>query len=249
MAKFCNRCGVPIAPAHGPATQTCLAGPNAGGDPSGRTATQINTAGPAPSAVDVDTQVAADGRQREHTVVTLDQSFSTSDPMPGCQQKQDAMGKSTIQHAKEKGQIDPNDEIALVSFNLRAMLQLSLAPIGVNMKPLVQATRAITSQGGADFHAGLKQAEKTFRWNESDVLRKVVFVSDGLSEYPKKMVERLKANGVLLYVIGVGSAKDVDENVLKKMASTLNGELLFERVEDAATLGQTFTEWAVKTQT
>ncbi len=75
-------------------------------------------------------------------------------------------------------------------------------------------------------------------------------LTDGQGGEPLATAERLKSRGVVIDVIGVGKTpSDVNEPLLKKVASNIQGELHYRFIKDHQSLIAHYTQLAHKTKT
>ena len=64
-----------------------------------------------------------------------------------------------------------------------------------------------------------------FDWRRNDVVRGIILLTDGHGGHPLRTADDLKSRGVVIDVIGIGpSPSAVDEKLLKKVASVIEGE-------------------------
>ena len=186
--------------------------------------------------------------QREHTIPVNDISVSMSSPFGGGLCKLDASKQASITLVLEKAQLDPNDEIGLVSFNHNACRLLDLCPLYSHKPQIIKTLQALQIDGGTDINAGLKTARDMFNWSRNDIVRRIVLLTDGHGGHPLRTAEDLKARGVVIDVIGVGdNPRNVDEKLLKQVASTIDGENHYWFIKDQQTLVKRYTDLANKT--
>lgn len=89
-----------------------------------------------------------------------------------------------------------------------------------------------------------------FDWSRNDVVRRIVLLTDGHGGEPLRTAEDLKSRGVVIDVIGVGSNPSrVDEKLLRKVASVIEGETRYRFIKDQQTLVGHYTQLANKTKT
>ena len=190
--------------------------------------------------------------QREETVLCLDISDSMRQPYSGSSTKLEAAIKASIAMVLDKGQSDPLDEIALVTFRSRARVEMRMSPIGTCKTEIIETIESLRPDNGTDINAGLRVSRDIFDWSRQDVVRRIVLLTDGHGGEPLKTAEELKSRGVVIDVIGVGANKDrttVDEELLRQVASVINGEVHYQFITDQKTLTNVFLGLAHKTQT
>lgn len=190
--------------------------------------------------------------QREQTVLCLDISDSMRQPYSGSSTKLEAAIKASIAMVLDKGQSDPLDEIALVTFRSRPKVVLGMSPISTCKMEIIEAIESLRPDNGTDINAGLKTSRDVFDWSRHEVVRRILLLTDGHGGEPLKTAQDLKSRGVVIDVIGVGANKDhtaVDEELLRQIASVINGEVHYQFITDQKTLTSTFLHLAGKTQT
>jgi Mg-chelatase subunit ChlD len=253
-AAFCSRCGatlgatmvqgrtviqnapVPVGPGYAAAPASpAPAGP-------------VMTA-PIPTGVPVQPQQSL-GPQREHVILCNDRSGSMAEAYQGGLSKLDAAKRASISLILEKAQLDPEDEIGLVSFTGKATVDMALQPIRTHKPQLIQAVQALFARGNTNLDAGLRAAQDSFDWSRDTMVRRIVMLTDGCGGYPLRTAKHLKERGVIIDVIGIGAnPSGVNENLLRNVASTVEGELHYWFIRDQQSLVMTYTQLAGKTVT
>ena len=186
--------------------------------------------------------------QREHTIFVIDKSGSMAEPYDSRLTKVEAATRANASMVLEKARIDPNDMIGIVAFEDFAMPILPLLPVGGRKRDIIQALQTITAGGGTDINEGLKAARDLFDWSRSDVVRRIVLLTDGHGGHPLHTAQELKARGVVIDVTGVGdSPANVDERLLRQIASVVQNELRYRFIKDQQTLVSHYTRIAGKT--
>ncbi len=149
-----------------------------------------------------------------------------------------------------KYQIDPDDEIGIVAFESCAYKLLDLCPM-TNNKPLIlQKLQSLTTLGGTDINKGLVMAESMFDWSRNDVVRRIVLLTDGDGGDPLLIAMNLKSRGLVLGAIGIGdSPRNVNEKLLRRVASVIEGENRYRFIKDSDDLVNHYTQLANKTST
>lgn len=186
--------------------------------------------------------------QREHTIFVIDKSGSMAAPYNGQYTKIEAAIRANTTMVVTKAQIDDQDQIGIVAFESSAFPILPLSPIASRKRQIIEALRSLTCDDGTDINEGLKAARNMFDWSRNDVVRRIVLLTDGHGGDPLRTVGDLKSRGVVIDVIGVGAdPSNVDEKLLKKVASTVDGELRYRFIKDQQTLVKHYTHIAGKT--
>jgi len=188
--------------------------------------------------------------QREHTVFVIDVSGSMGWDYDGRLRKLDAAIRANVTMVLNKAQIDPHDEIGIVIFDDSAQALLPLRPLHSHKRQIIQTLQSLTIGGGTDINEGLKAAHDVFDWSRSDVVRRIVLLTDGQGGHPLRTAEDLKSRGIVIDVVGVGQdPSGVDEKLLRKVASVIEGEVRYRFIKDQQTLVIHYTQLANKTAT
>lgn len=189
--------------------------------------------------------------QRELVVLVNDVSPSMEEDYDGTMIKLDASIRASVNLILNKHHIDPDDQIALVTFHEKATLDMPLTPTRHGKCEMIRRVQSLRTRGaGTSLQAGLECAEKALDWSSSNVVRRIIMLTDGHSGNPAKIAADLKSQGVVIDVIGVGkSPRKVNEKVLRQIASTVEGELRYRFIRDQATLVAHYTGLAMKTAT
>lgn len=194
------------------------------------------------------TQIMTD--QREHTVFVVDVSGSMSCKYDFWNTKLQAAVRANISMILNKAQIDSNDEIGIVSFDHQARIILPICPIHSHKQQMIQTLQRLSIGGGTDINCGLKAARNAFGWHIKGIVRRIVLLTDGHGGEPLHTAQELKSNGVVIDIIGVGkSPSRVNEKLLKKCASVIQGETRYRFIKDQKTLVAHYTQLANKTAT
>lgn len=132
---------------------------------------------------------------------------------------------------------EPGTQIAVVDFDAGARTYASLTPVDVpeNKQALKNAVDRVNSDGGTDLGRGLKQG-----YNElvasafPDVKKAGVMLTDGIGDYSNQ-ASLYADKGWSVYTVGL--SKDVDENLLRRIAeSTPEGEYFSASRENMQTI-------------
>lgn len=188
--------------------------------------------------------------QRELTVFVEDVSGSMAGYYDSRLSKLEAAKRATCSMVVQKGRLDLQDEIGLVQFNHAARGVLPLCRIESHKIKILQAIQSLAVDGGTDINAGLKAARDMFEWHRHGVVRRIVLLTDGHGGHPLATAEDLKDRGVVVDVVGVGAnPRGVNEKLLRKVASEIEGENRYRFVKDSQTLVEHYTQLANKTAT
>ena len=254
-ARFCQKCGVPLAATcvqnrtvimSGSSTGTKL--PTVDAEMIKQKTLEAFETQPNLQGVGAFTTDGLD--QREHLIAAIDRSASMAQLCNGGMSKLDAAKRAAVAMICNKALIDPNDKIGLVVFNSQAEVLMDPQPISSHKKQMIQAIQGLTDENGTDINQPLVKAFDMFDWCLETVVRRIVLLTDGEGGQPIKTAQKLKSKGVVIDVIGVGSdTKSVNEKLLKKVASVVDGELRYRFIKDQQTLIAHYTQLANKTAT
>lgn len=186
--------------------------------------------------------------QRELTVCVVDRSWSMNDPYNNGRPKLEGAVMANIEMLATKEAIDPDDEVALVVFNSQAQIILPMQPIRTHKQKFIRALQSLKPDNGTDINAGLKAARSAFDWSRRDVVRRIVTLTDGEGGDPLRTATDLKNRGVVIDVVGVGeSPSRVNEKLLRKVASVVEGEVRYRFIKKMGTLVTHYQGMAQKT--
>lgn len=250
-AKFCLGCGSSLGATHLQG-QTILNSPVAVPAGAGQVipipkpgVRESDTVAPPFPAPSIPPPAAA---QREEITMVTDVSGSMGERYDGRFTKLQAVIRAGISMIVEKYHVDPNDEVGLVRFNRRGEVVFPIYPLVTYKPQLIQAVQSLTHGGGTDINEGLKTARGLFDWSRMDVVRRIILLTDGQGGHPLSTAEDLKHRGVVIDVVGVGDQPgNVNEKLLKAVASTVQGELRYRFIKDQKTLVDEYTKLAGKT--
>ncbi len=188
--------------------------------------------------------------QREHTVLVIDVSGSMAWQFDKGVTKLQAAARAGCNLVTNKAQIDADDEVGLVCFDNKARIEFEVRPLRTHKIELIRAIQSLGIEGGTDLNAGLLAAERALCAARSGIVQRIVMLTDGQGGEPLATADLLKSRGVVIDVIGVGeSPSNVNEPLLKKVASCIQGELHYRFIKDHQSLIAHYTELAHKTKT
>jgi len=188
--------------------------------------------------------------QREQTVIVTDVSSSMGEPYDGGMTKLQAAIRASVVLIVNKAQIDPDDQVGLVAFNSSAEVLQELRPLHSYKREMIQIVQGLTADNGTDINEGLVAARDMLDRSWNNVVHRVVLLTDGQGGEPLATAEYLKSRGVVIDVIGIGDCpSNVNEKLLKAVASTVEGELRYRFIKDHQTLVAHYTQLANKTAT
>lgn len=187
--------------------------------------------------------------RRECQIMTIDESGSMSLGMKGGMTRLDAAKHGARNLVLSKSAIDDQDSIGLVGFCEDARVLCPPSVLRDQRADTLRAIETLEAGGGTCIGAGLAAALNLFDWNQTGVVRRITLLSDGWSDPCLKLVEETRQRGVIVDVIGIGETPDdVDEKLLRHIASTVDGEKQYRFFSDARMFVTHMTSLAEKTQ-
>lgn len=189
-------------------------------------------------------------RQRELMIILNDQSGSMAENFGPGITKQEAAIRASINLVLNKARLDDLDEIGLVVFNDKAQVLMEPQPIRSHKSEMIRVLQSLSPGGGTDTNKGLVAAGNLCDLDRRDIILRIALLSDGHGGHPIRTAEGLKSRGVVIDVIGIGETPDdVNEKLLKQVASVIQGELRYRFIKDHQTLVAHYTLLANKTKT
>lgn len=261
-AKFCTQCAAAVSPMHA----SSEAGPRQGGTVP---YTIPGASPPAPTSpgrkgeqdwaprrmparthpYTVAQNIAAEPRI---TIVDFDQSTSMASLFHGANNKMEAAQQAGIRYIGDRIRINANDQIGIVSFDHHGHFVLPVTPLTGNLPRIISAVRSIRNNGGTNLDEGLRAAESLLKPVDSSAHREIILLTDGCGGNPRTTADRLKHQGVVLHTVGIGSngdRADVNETLLRSIASIVNGQPSYCFLESSPLLTQHFSKLATQPYT
>ncbi len=137
----------------------------------------------------------------------------------------------------------PGNEVALITFDSYSKTVCGFVNIEQGYQQLVKTAKSMTAQGGTSIPNALQTALDLFGNNISsnDTL---ILMSDGQGGNGVPLANELKGHGVTIKVVGFGGDNaNLDEAMLKKMASVQDGKVLYEFASNRNSLTKTFADY------
>ncbi len=249
-ARFCQQCG------------TTLAATTVQGRTVAMTPTQLNfnpkevverarrSFGHETTHVRCATRPASILNQREETFLLIDISGSMCGELEPGVTKREGAGRAAINLALNKFQIDPDDRIGIMVFDDSYRILLEPCPIRANKPAMIRILQSLSEGGGTNLDRPLVGVRDYWDRDRDDAVRRIVLLTDGHGGNPLRTANELKAGGVVIDVVGIGpNPREVNEKLLKRLASIVEDELRYRFIKDHRTLVQHYTQLANKTAT
>ena len=169
--------------------------------------------------------------------MTVDVSTSMRDELSDGRTKLEAAKDASCGFLATKVSQDVGDEVALISFNSDAVVECPMSPIHSGYQSMIGSIRGLRTNGGTEIPNALYVADGIFLWPRRDVVRRVVLLTDGHSSDPRQAARSLKDRGVVIDVVGIGdSPSQVNEELLREVASTIDGQCRYRFLDKAGDL-------------
>ena len=136
--------------------------------------------------------------------------------------------------------------VAVVSFGFESKLILPPTDITALQK-IKNGLRSIGIRGGTNIGAGFKRAENLLAKYSPDQQKQIILLTDGEGICPMEIPENIKLHhNTVIDVVGIGgSPKNVDEKLLKKIATTdPDGTCHYRFINDTQELKQHYRQLA-----
>ncbi|MCK4401700.1 VWA domain-containing protein, partial [bacterium] len=112
-------------------------------------------------------------------------------------------------------------------------------------RELMGKLKKIEPSNGTNITSGLYKAQEIINDFAQDCIKRIVILTDGQGGNPLNIAAKLKKENVVIDVIGIGgSHSEVNEPLLKKVASVVDGVLRYRFIGDRNNLVAHFTKIA-----
>lgn len=185
-------------------------------------------------------QLPGDHRvQDESLIIMVDRSPSMEERC-GLHSKLGAAQRAIAALVDQRLERGAHDSLALITFDTSACVALPFTPTSTGYNRIRRAVKSIDIGNGTDIATPLVAAASLLpKAPECPV--HAILLTDGQGGEPLLAAAALKECGVILQTIGVGQTpNDVDEPILKAVASTLNGKVLYKFLRDGGELIEYF---------
>ncbi len=159
--------------------------------------------------------------------VALDRSGSMAMPVGGGRVKMDLANEGAVQVLEMLG---PMDELGVVAVDSEPHIIAALAPIK-DKESVKRDILSIHSQGGGIFiYVALEAAADMLMKAKAGTRHIILFADANDSEEPgryEELIDKCKKAGITVSVIGLGTPKDKDADLLRDIAKRGNGRIFF----------------------
>lgn len=111
------------------------------------------------------------------------------------------------------------DRAAIVDFDSSAQTYQTLTS---DLDSLYSAINLIDSTGGTSLSSGMSEAISNFGISNTDTKKIIIMLTDGRGNYNSSYTQTAIQNKITIYTIGLGY--DIDENLLKTIATSTGGK-------------------------
>ncbi len=176
--------------------------------------------------------------------IVLDRSGSMAASAGGGQTKMDLANTGTARAIELLGNFDA---VSVHAVDSAPHEIVALAQVGPNRQRMLDSVRRIVSTGGGIYvYEGLKAGWEQLQGAQTGQRHLVLFSDAADSEEPGdyvKLLAEMRAAGVTVSVIGLGTEKDSDAGLLKDVAAKGGGRIFF--TQDAGELPAIFAQETV----
>ncbi len=160
-------------------------------------------------------------------VVALDRSGSMTAPVGGGRVKMDLANEGAVQVLELLG---PMDELGVLAVDTNPHVIAELAPVK-NKGTVMGNIRSIRSEGGGIFiYVALEAAAKMLDKAKAGTRHILLFADANDSEEPghyQELIDKCQKAGISVSVIGLGTPRDKDADLLRDIAKRGNGRIFF----------------------
>lgn len=141
----------------------------------------------------------------------------------------------------------PDDRVAVIGFSQRAEIVQGLTEVS-QPHLITHALGRLSARGNTSIGSGLASAEEALKQARPQAVRRIILYTDGRNNEPpdpRPVAEKLKQAGVVIFAVGIGGCPgDVDEALLKKIASEIQGKPAYRFIADKDEMVQLYKDLA-----
>ncbi|MBI2930157.1 MAG: VWA domain-containing protein [Planctomycetes bacterium] len=159
--------------------------------------------------------------------IALDRSGSMTADVGGGLVKMDLANRGAAEAVKT---LSPMDEVAVIAVDSSAHMMVALTPVKDSAEIIGKVLRIRSEGGGIFVYTALAAAGKALEKATAATRHVVLFADAADAEEPgeyETLLEKFRAAGVTVSVIGLGTEKDVDADFLKDVARRGGGRVFF----------------------
>ena len=162
-----------------------------------------------------------------------------------------AAQNAAIQYCRALAENEPDAAVALISFSYSARVESYLSRLKTDSYQLETKIRGLQTSPSTNIGAGLSSALYELSSLNLDTQKEIILLTDGENNRGSKhsihkIANELKSIGTSISTIGIGgSPEEVDERLLKQIASTENGQPRYWFIDNADELQRRFQKLAM----
>jgi len=152
-------------------------------------------------------------------IILADKSFSLADPIGHGDSRQKIIGvKESITSFLIN--LPSTAMISVIAFGSTVERLWNIGYIGDNKIKIIQLIQALRPWGSTAMKQALIEADKELLSAAEGFDKRIFLLTDGIPNTdPREIAKNIKAKGVQLYTIGFGDGNQIDDALLKEMAS------------------------------
>ncbi len=174
------------------------------------------------------------GTDNTANVLIIDVSGSTSDEIGkgDSRSKLEGIKEAVSQFIVKSSSVS---KIAIIAFDSNAQSIVSMQQIGQKKLQFIQSVQRFSPGSSTAMREALQMALREIRGISGNIVIRVYLLTDGMPDCdPTAEANKLKKQGVQLNTVGFGEGFNIDEGLLKKMASiSASGSPLYYHFTDA----------------
>lgn len=173
-------------------------------------------------------------------VICVDVSSSMNSPC-GRSTRLGVGQQSLMTAAAQTARRTPQALFGVIGFNDAPMLVTQPVPVAEHCEKICSAIQTTQAGGGTRLDLALEMGEAIFEQHPDRNAKSVLILTDGHSAgYVEEAADQLKAMGVQIFVTGIGHVPtDVNEDLLRSIASVVDGEPAYQFVTNASGMKST----------
>ena len=181
--------------------------------------------------------------ERTVNVLMIDESLSTAEPVSDQDTRAKLTGEKEAATMLVSG-LPPEARLSIIAFSEVSRILFPLKQMGENKLNMIREIQACQPRPATAMSRALIEAERIFNGAPSgqDMLARLFIMSDGMPTdgSPLDIASRLKGNAVQIHCLGFGCKEQIDEDLLRAMASVSEktGEPFYHHFSSARNLTQ-----------
>lgn len=195
-----------------------------------------------------DATLAEPGHVPTHTWILLDISYSMGEAYEGASTKMDGAKRAATTFVVESAS-RPGDAVGIIAFNADASVHVPMTVLPEGRPILLRSLRTLRPDGSTNLRRAIECAERELRALGEGSTGQIILITDGKGGDPSACADRVKRTGVKIHCIGIGERpSDVDEAVLRRVASVIDGVARYTFAKNMKLLNATLTAISAQTR-